>query len=62
MEPFNAIRGVVYVMKNIYEIALLSRDLPGPYHCLYINSFYKDDLLKCGNTKKGIKRRTERAE
>lgn len=49
MNRFSKIQGGMYVARGNHGILSLSRALLWLYHCLYINRFYRDDLLKQGS-------------
>lgn len=45
VESFSVIRGLVYLLRCSYRFPSLSKALPRPKNCFYINSFYRGNLL-----------------
>lgn len=50
LQPFSAVRGVLYVVWSICGVPSLSRPRPWPHHLFFINSFDRDGLLKLEGT------------
>lgn len=49
VDPFSATLGALHEARGNYTIPPLRRALPWPYHCLYINRRYREDLVKQEN-------------
>lgn len=46
LDPFNVVRGVAHVVSGNCGTPSLIKTLQWPYHRVYINTVYRNDLLK----------------